>query len=165
MAKSKPSGPQHYEILFIITNRFTEDEASASVERVKKILEGMGGQITLEEFWGKKRLAYPIKGEHYGYYQLYEFDLERNELAKLEEKLRLDSEVVRFMVVKKKIKSEEEIKKAEKIKAKITKKVEEEEKAKAKKASGLKTKEEKKKTDLNSLDEKLEGILNAKDLI
>ena len=172
MSKSKPSGPAHYELLFVVSNRFTEDEAKISIAKVQKLITDADGQITANEYWGKKKLAYPIKHEAYGYYQLFEFDLERNALAKLDEKLRLDNEVVRFMVVKKKMKTDEQLKKEKKISEKISSKKiekekakEKEEKAKTQEAKGIKTKADKTKVDLKSLDEKLEGILNADDLI
>ena len=72
MSKTKPSGAGHYEILFVISNRFTEDEAKQSIAKVEKLVTDADGQITLNEYWGKKKLAYPIKHETYGYYQLFE---------------------------------------------------------------------------------------------
>jgi len=168
MSKTKPSGLAHYEILFVVSNRFTEDEAKTSIAKVEKLITEGEGKITLNEYWGKKRLAYPIKYEAYGYYQLFEFDLERKDLARLDEKLRLDHEILRFIIVTKKLKSDEQLAKEQKIKEKIGKKQAEQEK----KSQEEKTKKEAKpkkdakpKADIESLDEKLEGILNADDLL
>jgi small subunit ribosomal protein S6 len=172
MSKTKPSGPAHYELMFIVSNRFTEDEAKQSIAKVEKLITDQEGQITKGDYWGKKRLAYPIKHDAYGYYQLLEFDLERSALAKVDERLRLDNEILRFIIVKKPLKSEEQIKKAKKISEKISsKKIEKEkeeekqEKIKSQEAKGIKTKTDKSKVNIESLDEKLEGILNADDLI
>lgn len=173
MSKTKPSGASHYEILFIVSNRFTEDEAKTCITKVEKLITESEGKITLNEYWGKKKLAYPIKHEAYGYYQLFEFDLEGKELAKLDEKLRLDHEILRFIVVAKKLKSDEQLKKEEKIKAKIDKKQADKEKEKKSQEEKVEEKETKTKTtksgkakaDIESLDEKLEGILNADDLL
>ena len=117
MSKTKPSGASHYEILFVVSNRFTEDEAKTCIAKVEKLITESDGKITLNEYWGKKKLAYPIKHEAYGYYQLFEFDLEGKELAKLDEKLKLDNEILRFIIVVKKLKSDEQLKKEAKIKA------------------------------------------------
>lgn len=181
MAKSKPSGDQHYEILFIISNKFTKDEAAKSFDKVAKLITELTGEITLKDFWGKKKLAYAIDLENYGYYALFEFDLDGSRLKDLDEKLRLDSEIIRFMVVKKKIKSEADLKKEKAIAAKIESKKEAEEKeaeeqeevkekAKAKsrskkEVSDISLKKDSKKTDLKSLDKKLDDILKADDLI
>jgi len=93
-------------------------------------------------------------------------------LAKLDEKLRLDNEILRFIIVVKKLKSDEQLKKEAKIKAKISKKQAEKEKEKKSqevKKEELKesktTKSGKAKANIESLDEKLEGILNADDLL
>jgi len=172
MSKTKPSGAAHYEILFIVSNRFTEEEAKTSIERVGKLITDANGQITKNEYWGKKRLAYPIKHEAYGYYQLFEFDLERPNLAALDEKLRLDHEVVRFMVVAKPLKTEAQLQKEQKINDKISSKKNAIEKEKVEKIKSQANQEvtktktpAKAKVDIDSLDEKLDDILNAEDLI
>ena len=167
MSKSKSSGPARYEMLFIISNRFTEDEAKKCVAKVESIITQSEGKITASDFWGKKKLAYPISHEVYGYYNLVEFDLERIALAKLEEKLRLDHEVLRHLIVAKKVKTDEQLQKEKKISDKISTKkaaIEKEQKSQEEKASKPKA-AKKDKADLTSLDEKLEGILNANDLL
>lgn len=155
MAKNKPSGKQHYELLFIISNRFTEDEAKKSVDRVLAIVKELDGEITLSDFWGKKRLAYAIQHENFGYYQLTEFNIERDQLKQLDEKLRLDSEVIRFMVVKKALKTEAQLKKEQANKEKLA----------VKKAGEVKVEKVTAPEVLENLDKKLDDILNASDLI
>jgi small subunit ribosomal protein S6 len=174
MSKTKPSGAIHYELLFVLPNKFTEEEAKAASDRVEAALGEQGGVITSREFWGKKKLAYPIQHNVYGYYSLLEFDLEGKELAKIDKVLRLSSEVIRFLVTKKKVKSEAEIQREAKITAKINSKKAEEQKQKDEAAAAKKEADkpavrskskEVKEADDKSLDEKLEGILSAKDLI
>ena len=86
----------------------------------------------MKEFWGKKKFAYPIDHNNHGYYNLIEFDLEKEKLAKIENTLRMSQEIVRYMTVKKRVKTEEEIqeekKVAEKIAAKSLEQKEQEEK-------------------------------------
>ena len=38
MSKTKKSGPANYEILFVVSNRFTEDEAKVCIAKVEKII-------------------------------------------------------------------------------------------------------------------------------
>jgi len=173
MSKTKASGMTHYEILFIIPNKFTDDEAKSVAAKVEKVIADNGGAVTLREYWGKKKLAYPIKHNAYGYYSLCEFDLEGENLAKIDQALRLSTEVLRHQIVSKKAKTAEEIAKEAKIRAKIDSKKAAEEKpaikAKNSSAPSSAAKPAEKKSDsragLKDLDEKLEGILNAKDLI
>ena len=171
MSKTKPSGLIHYEMLFIIPNKFTDEEAQGVFKKVGQLISSLEGKITLENYWGKKKFAYPINHEYYGYYGLYEFDLERSLIAEINNKLRLDNDVLRFLVIKKDVKNEEQIKKDAKIKAKIeTKKAEEKEKEESKKEADKKTvkspkKSSDKKIDLKNLDEKLEDVLNIDNLL
>ena len=170
MSKTKTSGATHYEMLFIVPNRFTDDEAKTIAGQVEKIITASDGQITLREYWGKKRLAYEIKHNSFGYYGLFEFDLEGAKLAKIDKDLRLSADVLRHQVVIKKAKTEKEIAKETKIRAKIDskkaaegKKLEEKSRIASSSAAAVKTPD--KRVDLKDLDEKLEGILSAKDLI
>ena len=141
MSKTKASGAKHYEILFIMPNKFTDDESKKIVEKVGQAITDNGGKITYSEYWGKKKLAYEIKHNAYGYYALFEFDLEGSLLAKIDQTLRLSTDVLRHQIVVKAVKSEEQIKKAEKIRAKIDSKKAETEKiqpAKEQKSSASK---------------------------
>jgi len=173
MSKTKAAGATHYEILFIIPNKFTDDEAKIVAEKVGKVITENGGQITLSEYWGKKKLAYEIKHNAYGYYGLFEFDLEGNLLTKVDQNLRLSVDVLRHQIIVKKAKSAEDLAREQVIRAKIDSKKAVEEKKQEDKEKKLSTPEapampskvKDKRVDLKDLDEKLEGILNAKDLI
>jgi len=165
MSKTKSSDANHYELLFIIPNKFTEEEANSVVAKVKKIITEEGGNITFSEFWGKKRLTYPIKQNSYGYYSLFEFDLDGEKLAKINKTLRMANDVIRFEIVRKKIKTAEQLEKEKKISEKIAvKNMAKEQKAEEKET--LKPAQGKaKKLDLKDLDQKLDDILDTKDLL
>ncbi|MFA5000014.1 MAG: 30S ribosomal protein S6 [Patescibacteria group bacterium] len=174
MSKTKKTGTTHYEILFIIPNKFTDEEAKKLTEEIEKTLTENNGEISHREYWGKKKLAYPIKQNVYGYYGLFEFDLEGKDLAKIDQTFRLSTNILRHQIVIKKKKSDEELAREKEIQVKIDSKKATEDKKREEKvktsspsatsASKVKEKTEK-KVDLKDLDEKLEGILNAKDLI
>ncbi|MDD4332584.1 MAG: 30S ribosomal protein S6 [Patescibacteria group bacterium] len=156
---------EHYEMLYIIPNKFTDEEAIKVGDKVKTIITDNGGVITLFANWGKKKLAYQIKKFNHGYYQLVEFDVAPMNLAKINKVLRMASDVLRHQIIKKEIKTEEELardkKIAEKIAAKSMEKKELDEKIEEKKIEDKK----KKKMDLKDLDEKLDKILDTDDLI
>ncbi len=164
MAKNKSSEIPHYEMLYIVANKYSEDELKPIVENVNKTIEKEGGKITYEESWGKKKLAYPIQHFHYGYYTVVEFDIPAKKMAKLNDLFRMSAEILRHMIVSKKKLSEEEIKKKQEEKEKLSKK---EEKKEEKKDEKAKLEEEKKKgsVKLEELDEKLDKILDTNDLL
>ncbi len=88
-------------MLYIIPNRFTEDEAGAIDGKVRKIIADKGGEINYGEDWGKKKLAYAIKGFNSGYYKLLEFDLWGKDLKEMDNSLKLSFEVLRHQIIRK----------------------------------------------------------------
>jgi len=180
MSKIKSSDKNHYEMLYIIPNKFTEDETKKIDEKVEKMITDLEGEITYSEQWGKKKLAYPIKNYNHGYYNLFEFDLWGKDLKELDTLLRMSSKVLRHQVVRTVKRTEEEIKKDKKKSEEMAKKEETEEEAKIsspkveKKEETVISKEikrekeqddKKKKTDLKDLDKKLDDILKTDDLL
>ena len=162
MAKNKKNEIPHYELLYIVSNKHTEDELKPIIENVNKVITDNNGVVTYKEEWGKKKFAYPIEHLNYGYYNLIEFDAEGKEIENINKILRMSSEVLRHTIVAKVVRTEEEIK-AEKIKAKAIAKKAIKEKRKEKEEP---IKEEPRaKVDLKDLDEKLDKILETDDLL
>ena len=157
---------QNYELLYIISNQYTDDEAAKIKAKIDDMLKGFGAVIGLEENLGKKKLAYPINRVAHGYYFLNEFELE--DAAKVKEInnfLRLDKEILRAQVISKKKLTPEEIEKqrkreqaAEAHRAAAGGKAEE-------KTKPAEAKRESKKINIKNLDEKLDEILKTDDLV
>ncbi len=100
---------EHYELLAIYPGTKTEEEAQAAVAALQEVLQQHGANVTLHEFWGKRKLAYEIKHIRHGYYDLTEFDLETSNLSKLDNVLRLHEAVLRHQIIRKRLKTAEEI--------------------------------------------------------
>ncbi|MDO9399403.1 MAG: 30S ribosomal protein S6 [bacterium] len=167
MSKVKSSAIPHYEILYIVANKYSEDEAKLIEKKINKVLIDRGGKITFNQAWGKKRLIYPIKSFTYGYYFLAEFDLAGSLLAQVDKDLRMMSDVLRHQIVVKKIKTAERIAKDKKIADKIAarglkeeKTIEDQKKVKEETKEKIKT-----EVNLKELDEKLDKILETSDLL
>jgi small subunit ribosomal protein S6 len=166
MAKVKSSERPHYELLYIVSNQFTEDEVKPIVERINKSITENGGEITYSEDWGKKRLAYQIDNFTHGYYQLVEFDLDGEKAKQIDTNLRMSSDIIRHMIVAKKARTEEEIKEEKRKREEAVQKTEAEEKEKKEEAVKVEEKKpEPKKVDMKELDEKLDKILETDDLL
>ena len=165
MAKNKSTKIPHYELLFIVSNKYSEDELKDVVKTAHKIITDNKGEITYAEEWGKKKFTYPINHFHYGYYSLAEFNCPGENINKINLDLRLSSEVLRHMIVVKELRTKEEIK-AEK--AQEEKKIIEKIKEKEKENKVVDKKENKKttqKVDMKQLDDKLDKILETDDLL
>ena len=152
---------QHYELLLILSIKLSEEEQKKSLKGVLDLIKKEGGQVTKNEDWGKRKIAFQIKHERHGYYFLIELDLEPAKLKAIEKIFKLTPEILRYTIVKSRIKTKEEIEKEERIKEKRI--AEEEEKIKEKMAAEEKAVEKKpareKKVSLEDLDKKLDEIL------
>ena len=90
----------NYEINFLILQSQTE-KVDKIRQEVKKLIENKGGKITDNLFYKKRKLAYEIKHEQYGFYSVYRFDLENGEILKdLTRELNLLNTVARHIIVK-----------------------------------------------------------------
>jgi small subunit ribosomal protein S6 len=163
MSRTKSSEIPHYELLYLISNKFSEDEVKPIVEKVNSLILSNQGKITLAEDLGKKRLAYPIKGFRYGYYDLVEFDMPGENLINLDRALRMANEILRHQIVTKTVKTAEQIAEDKKIAEKIAARNDKAEKEEEKKEKAKET--DKEKVDLKDLDEKLDKILETNDLL
>lgn len=70
-------------------------------ELVKSELEKLGAQIIGEEDLGQRNLAYPIKRETRGHYWIYSVEMDPAKANQIEHALRLTSELLRVLVIKK----------------------------------------------------------------
>jgi small subunit ribosomal protein S6 len=159
MDDQKQIETKHYEMLYVISNKFSENELPPIIERIKKVIEDKAGKITFTEEWGKKKLSYPIKGNIYGYYILHEFDIETGLINEVDRLLRVITDVIRYQIVSKEAVSEvARIKKTEEAREDIKKSLKEDKEISEPKAKT-------KKVDLKDLDEKLDKILDVDGLL
>ncbi len=95
----------HYELLYLVGSNHTEDELAPIKNKVLDIVKKHTGEITFDENFGKKRLAYPVEKNHQGYYLICEFNLEGEKLEALDREIGLTNEVLRHLVVKQPVKT------------------------------------------------------------
>jgi small subunit ribosomal protein S6 len=88
-----------YELIFILKADLPEAEMEARVGRVRDILGAHNGEITQENHWGVRRLAYEIQFETRGNYMFLKFRSEGTAVADLDKFLRLDDQVLRHLIV------------------------------------------------------------------
>ena len=93
----------HYELVVVLSPMLNQDQVSDTWGRIKNFINNRNGDITYEERWGTRRLAYPIrKGSHQfleGSYHLTRFNADTSFNNELNTFLRLDEQVLRSLVV------------------------------------------------------------------
>lgn len=87
-----------YELLYIIPAVMTDEEAATAGVKVTEMIKATGATVVREENLGKLKLAYPIKHQKHGFYMLVQFDADGSVIAKLENDLRLNENVLRHQV-------------------------------------------------------------------
>jgi len=90
---------RRYETVFILTPVLSEAQAKETVVKFKKLLKEAGAKFHNEEFWGMKKLAYPIQKKSTGFYNLFDFESEGDVVAKLDTAFGRDERVMRFLTV------------------------------------------------------------------
>lgn len=161
MSKTKSAETPHYELLCLISNKFSETEVEPIRERIEKLITDASGEITSKTYWGKRKLAYEVGGFRHGYYHLIEFNLEGKKLNDLTNRLRLSNDILRHQVVKKHLKTAAELKAEEEMAAKIAARRKTEEVS----AKEQENENDDKRADLKDLDQELDKIIDASNLL
>ena len=94
---------RHYELVTILSPMLNQDEASGKWDEIKSFIVNREGEITSEQIWGTRRLAYPIRKGNYnfleGSYYLSTFTVDNSFNRELENYLRLDEQVLRSLIL------------------------------------------------------------------
>jgi len=88
----------HYELLTVLPGTLTEDEVPAFIEKVKGELKAQGATDIAVDDQGKTRLTYPMRHIRYGYYHVYTFAFEPEQINELQAKIRLTTEFLRVLL-------------------------------------------------------------------
>jgi small subunit ribosomal protein S6 len=88
----------HYELVCIIHPDLDEAAFNALVEKVKAWVEEIKGSVDKVDIWGRRRLAYMIKKQHEGQYVLFNLSLDPTTTVALEQNLRFQESILRYMI-------------------------------------------------------------------
>ena len=108
-----------YELGFILKPDLTEQDTREAVELVKQSLTEGGASIDKVDDWGKRRLAYRVRGFLKGHYVFVQYSIkDGSSLPKeIERRLRVTDNFIKFMTIR----LDEDFKRVEKLKAKRAK--------------------------------------------
>ncbi len=91
----------NYEVMFILEADLEEDVKNAAVQMVKDIITAGGGEITKEDIWGTRKLAYPIQKKNEGYYVVVEFQAGPDLPKELDRRLKISDACIRHIIINK----------------------------------------------------------------
>jgi len=92
---------RYYELIYIVNSNVERKKIDQVMKDIGSRLEETNSKIINHVVWGKKKLAYPIKGNTYGNYILLHYGGgDNNKLNEFDSWLKLSGLVIRHMIVR-----------------------------------------------------------------
>jgi small subunit ribosomal protein S6 len=91
---------RRYEMMVIIRDELDEEGAQGVVQRIRDLVEQLEGRIVDEADWGKRKFAYEIDHQNYGWYVIFDVELSVEAKVEIERQLRISDNVLRFLTVR-----------------------------------------------------------------
>lgn len=92
--------------MVIIVPDISDEEVAEELGRINTYIGDINGsikEVLTDSPWGRRRLAYPIRFNSIdyrdGYYAVYHFDSRPDVMTELERELKLDTRVIRYLLV------------------------------------------------------------------
>lgn len=97
---------QQYELGIVVRPTLSDEEVKGVVEKLKSTIVAQGGTVQDVDFWGKRKLAYPIDKQREGYYVFLRFSLSPKNVAEVSRVARYTEDILRHILVKEEKKPE-----------------------------------------------------------
>ena len=91
---------RHFEMVLVINPEADGERFDSVLDNINQLITGLGGEVSDVEQWGKRKLAYPIKGLTEGNYVLTHFKMEPSKNKELEAKLKISEDITRHLLIK-----------------------------------------------------------------
>ena len=89
-----------YEATFLVTPDVTDAEYREIVAKFMNLIKANDGEVLNIEYWGSRKLAYPVAKKHNAFYAFVEFRALGTFVNKLETEFRYDERILRHLVTK-----------------------------------------------------------------
>lgn len=92
---------QKYELMLIIWSvNNTEKSAKEIISLIKNEIEKNWWEITFNDFWWSRKLAYKIKNNTNWYYNVFNFNINWDSISNLKSFINLDNNIIRYIIFK-----------------------------------------------------------------
>ncbi|MCC6998539.1 MAG: 30S ribosomal protein S6 [Deltaproteobacteria bacterium] len=98
--RDQPGTQRDYETIFILRPDTQNDGIAAVNGKIKSVIEGLAGKVLKLDNWGKRKLAYEVKGQLKGIYLYWRYLGNAGTVDELERNLRMQDAVIRYYTVK-----------------------------------------------------------------
>ncbi|MEE8518474.1 MAG: 30S ribosomal protein S6 [Dehalococcoidia bacterium] len=91
---------RNYELVLILDPEADEERLGSVMDRVRRVVGDHNGEVVSEDNWGRRKLAYKIRGFTEGNYHLAHLNMDGEGTAVLENNLKLAEDVIRHLLVR-----------------------------------------------------------------
>jgi small subunit ribosomal protein S6 len=98
--RDEPNTSREYETIYILRPDTPNDGVGTINQRVRQIMEQMGGKVLKLDNWGKRKLAYEVKKQLKGIYLYWHYLANPGVVEEIERNLRMLDNVIRYYTVK-----------------------------------------------------------------
>ena len=89
-----------YEHVYLARQDVSAQQVEELTTQFKGVIEGLGGKVTKNEYWGVKSLSFRIKKNRKAHFTLLNIDAPPAAINEVERQQRLSEDVLRFMTVR-----------------------------------------------------------------
>jgi small subunit ribosomal protein S6 len=91
-----------YELVFIVDPRVSDEDVVTLTQEYKQMISAGGSEISTEENWGRRKLAYPIEKLTEGKYVFLGITSKdgKTSLAEVEHRMRQNDKILRYLTVR-----------------------------------------------------------------
>ena len=99
-----------YELVFIVDPRVSDEDVVTLTQEYKQMISAGGSEISTEENWGRRKLAYPIEKLTEGKYVFLGVTSKdgKTSLPEVEHRMRQNDKILRYLTVR----TDEDLKRA-----------------------------------------------------
>lgn len=90
---------RRYETLMVLHPELPDAQTRETVDRARRLITEMGGEVHQMHEWGMRELAYPIRKLTRGYYVLFEYSAGPEVVRELERTFKIADEFLRYVTV------------------------------------------------------------------
>tara|TARA_B100000674_G_C37505309_1_gene762310 strand:+ start:41 stop:367 length:327 start_codon:yes stop_codon:yes gene_type:complete len=89
-----------FEHIVLLKQDLSSTDLETELKNHEEMINGLEGNIISKESWGLRNLAYPINKNKKAFYELMNIDIPNQNLKKVNEKLNLNENIIRYISIK-----------------------------------------------------------------
>ena len=89
-----------FEHVVLLKQDLSSTDLDSEIKSHEDMITELSGTIVSRESWGLRNLAYPIKNNKKAFYELMNIDLPNENIKKINEKLNLNENIIRYVTIK-----------------------------------------------------------------